>query len=284
MKRIGIISKTTGESANDAASELAGWSLRRGMDIYMEERLAPSVPGTTGIDRTEMAETVDLIVVLGGDGTLLSVARLVVDKGIPILGVNLGGLGFLSEIAREELYTVMDRVLLGEFETDARMTLKAELFRGGRRLATYTVLNDAVINNGALARLIEMETHVDGSYLTTFRADGLILCTPTGSTAYNLAAGGAIVHPSLSCIGINPICPHTLTNRPILLPDSSVIELISRTRGAQAILSLDGQVHVTMEVDDMLRVQKGSNCVYLVKNPVRNFFSVLREKLQWGTR
>ena len=284
MKRIGIIPKRNKPEALRWAAELAGWSMERGMEVYVEEPVASMSSGTIPISPEEMAQAVDLVIVLGGDGTLLSVARLVLDKGVPILGVNLGGLGFLTEISLKELYPVMERVLAGDFETESRMTLRAELLRGEETVIHMAVLNDAAINSGAFARLIQMETFVDGKFLSSFRADGLILCTPTGSTAYNLAAGGPIIHPTLNCIGIVPICPHTLTNRPLLVPDTSIVEVILNTKGEGIRFTLDGQVGVAMEVGDMVRVQKGSNCVHLVKNPVRNYFNVLREKLHWGER
>jgi NAD+ kinase len=225
-----------------------------------------------------------MIIVLGGDGTLLSVARLVRDYEVPILGVNLGGLGFLTEITLEELYRVLERVVQGDFTTDERVVLNASVIRRGERMAEFIVLNDAVINKGALARIIDLETTINGEYLTTFKSDGLILSTPTGSTAYNLSAGGPIVYPSLHCIIITPICPHTLTNRPIVIPDDVEIRATLKTKQQEVILTLDGQLGFTLEFEDVVEVKKAEGRILLIKSPYRHYFEVLREKLKWGGR
>jgi NAD+ kinase len=225
-----------------------------------------------------------MIIVLGGDGTLLSVARLVRDYEIPILGVNLGGLGFLTEIPLEELYRVLERVVQGDFITDERVVLSAAVIRRGERMAEFTVLNDAVVNKGALARIIDLETTINGEYLTTFKSDGLIISTPTGSTAYNLSAGGPIVYPSLHCIIITPICPHTLTNRPIMIPDDVEIRATLKTKQQEVILTLDGQQGFTLEFEDVVEVRKAEGRILLIKSPYRHYFELLREKLRWGER
>ena len=225
-----------------------------------------------------------MIIVLGGDGTLLSVARLVGDHEVPILGVNLGGLGFLTEITLEELYRVLERVMQGDFATDERVVLNAAVIRRGERMAEFIVLNDAVINKGALARIIDLETTINGEYLTTFKSDGLIISTPTGSTAYNLSAGGPIVYPSLHCIIITPICPHTLTNRPIVIPDDVEIRAMLKTKQQEVILTLDGQQGFTLEFEDVVEVRKAEGRILLIKSPYRHYFELLREKLKWGER
>jgi NAD+ kinase len=225
-----------------------------------------------------------MIIVLGGDGTLLSVARLVRDYEIPILGVNLGGLGFLTEIPLEELYRVLERVVQGDFITDERVVLSAAVIRRGERMAEFTVLNDAVVNKGALARIIDLETTINGEYLTTFKSDGLIISTPTGSTAYNLSAGGPIVYPSLHCIIITPICPHTLTNRPIMIPDDVEIRATLKTKQQEVILTLDGQQGFILEFEDVVEVRKAEGRILLIKSPYRHYFELLREKLKWGGR
>jgi NAD+ kinase len=225
-----------------------------------------------------------MIIVLGGDGTLLSVARLVGDHEVPILGVNLGGLGFLTEITLEELYRVLERVVQGDFVTDERVVLNAAVIRRGERMVEFTVLNDAVINKGALARIVDLETTINGEYLTTFKSDGLIISTPTGSTAYNLSAGGPIVYPSLHCIIITPICPHTLTNRPIMIPDDVEIRAMLKTKQQEVILTLDGQQGFTLEFEDVVEVRKAEGRILLIKSPYRHYFEVLREKLKWGGR
>jgi NAD+ kinase len=225
-----------------------------------------------------------MIIVLGGDGTLLSVARLVGDREVPILGVNLGGLGFLTEITLEELYRVVERVVQGDFITNERVVLNASVIRRGERMAEFIVLNDAVINKGALARIIDLETTINQDYVTTFKSDGLIISTPTGSTAYNLSAGGPIVYPSLHCMILTPICPHTLTNRPIVIPDDVVIRATLKAKQQEVILTLDGQQGFTLEFEDVVEVKKAEGRILLIKSPYRHYFEVLREKLKWGER
>lgn len=284
MKKIGLYLKRNKPEALQVANQLTKWAMARGVEIYLDEVLAPQVAGSLPVDSLSFVEQAELVIVLGGDGTLLAAARLVGGKGTPILGVNLGDLGFLTEVSLSELFPVMEKVLAGDFDTEPRMTLRAAVIRRGESREPNWVLNDVVVNTGVLARIIDLETLVNGQYLTSFRADGLIVTSPTGSTAYSLSAGGSIVHPSLNCIGLTPICPHTLTNRPILVPDSAIIDVVLKTNGVEVMLTLDGQVGFPLEAGDMVRVQKGENYVCLVKNPMRNFFSVLREKLKWGER
>ena len=290
MRRIGIIAKRNSPEAIVLARNLAEWLRPKGIEVYfekeVEEVLAPSVSGVflDPVDREEMSDHVEMIIVLGGDGTLLSVARQVVGLNIPILGVNLGGLGFLTEIALEELYPVLDRVIEGDYRADQREVIHVAVIRKGRTLAEYTVLNDAVINKGALARIIDLETTINGEHLTTFKSDGLIISTPTGSTAYNLSAGGPIVYPTLDCIIITPICSHTLTNRPIVIPDEVIVRVILKTRQQEVILTLDGQQGFPLEFDDEVEVKKSDARILLIKSPHRHFFGLLREKLKWGER
>ena len=284
MKKIGLFLKQNKPEAVQVANQLTRWAMARGVEIYLDEVMAPQVAGSLPVDSLSFVEQAELVIVLGGDGTLLAAARLVGGKGTPILGVNLGDLGFLTEVSLSELFPVLEKVLAGDFDTEPRMTLMAAVIRRGESREPNWVLNDVVVNTGVLARIIDLETLVNGQYLTSFRADGLIVTSPTGSTAYSLSAGGSIVHPSLNCIGLTPICPHTLTNRPILVPDSAIIDVVLKTSGVEVMLTLDGQLGFPLEAGDMVRVQKGENYVCLVKNPMRNFFSVLREKLKWGER
>jgi NAD+ kinase len=198
--------------------------------------------------------------------------------------VNLGGLGFLTEITLEELYRVLERVLNGDFVTDERVALTVGVIRRGEKLAEFIVLNDAVINKGALARIIDIETTINGEYLTTYKSDGLIISTPTGSTAYNLSAGGPIVYPSLHCIIITPICSHTLTNRPIMIPDDVEVRAILKSKQQEVLLTLDGQQGFVLEFGDTVEVKKAEGRILLIKSPYRHYFEVLREKLKWGER
>ncbi|OGQ12339.1 MAG: NAD(+) kinase [Deltaproteobacteria bacterium RBG_19FT_COMBO_46_12] len=290
MKRIGIIAKQNKPETIPIARNLVEWFRPKKIEVYMEEGMVkqfhpPLVgPHLNSIGREDIPKKVEMIIVLGGDGTLLSVARLMGDHDVPILGVNLGGLGFLTEITLEELYRVLEKVVQGDFITDERVVLNASVIRRGERMAEFIVLNDAVINKGALARIIDLETTINGEYLTTFKSDGLILSTPTGSTAYNLSAGGPIVYPSLHCIIITPICPHTLTNRPIVIPDDVEIRAALKTKQQEVILTLDGQQGFTLEFEDVVEVKKAEGHIFLIKSPYRHYFEVLREKLKWGER
>jgi len=299
MKRIGIIAKKNKPEAVNIARSLVEWFQTQKMEVYVEEemgnllftsgsslRVDPPLSDSyiNSVERSEIPNHVEMIIVLGGDGTLLSVARLVRDYEVPILGVNLGGLGFLTEITLEELYRVLERVIQGDFITDERVVLNAAVIRRGERMAEFTVLNDAVINKGALARIIDLETTINGEYLTTFKSDGLIISTPTGSTAYNLSAGGPIVYPSLHSIIITPICPHTLTNRPIMVPDDVEIRVILKAKQQEVILTLDGQQGFYLEFEDVVEVRKAESRILLIKSPYRHYFEVLREKLKWGGR
>ena len=290
MKRIGVIAKQNKPETVDIARNLTEWLRPKKIEVFIdkeiEELFCPPISGPywTSLDRREIPDHVEMIIVLGGDGTLLSVARLVKDRGIPILGVNLGGLGFLTEIRMEELYRVLEKVIQGDFKCDQRVVLCASILREGQKVAEFHVLNDAVINKGALARIIDLETTINGEYLTTFKSDGLILSTPTGSTAYNLSAGGPIVYPSLHTIIITPICSHTLTNRPIVVPDDVRIRIVLKSSKQEVFLTLDGQKGFPLEYDDVVEVRRGESEILLIKSPYRHYFEVLREKLKWGER
>jgi len=290
MNKIGIIAKRNKPEATNIIYHLVDWLRQKKIEVYIENEMAQLLgphalePNVNTVEREAFPSHAEMILVLGGDGTLLSVARLVGDHKVPILGVNLGGLGFLTEIALEELYRVLERVIQGDFTTDERVVLSASVIRKGKGVAEFPVLNDAVINKGALARIIDMETTINGEYVTTFKSDGLIISTPTGSTAYNLSAGGPIVYPSLHCIILTPICPHTLTNRPIVVPDEVEIRATLKTRQQEVMLTLDGQQGFPLEVEDVVEVKKAAVGILLIKSPYRHYFEVLREKLKWGER
>jgi len=281
--KIGIITKHNKKEAVEEASSLIKWLGTKDVQVFIDKELAAQTGSEKGCDKNEMPQLIDFLVVLGGDGTLLSAARLVGLKEVPILGVNLGSLGFLTEITRAELYSVMENVLKGDFECEKRLMLCTKVFRWGEEVAVYTVLNDAVVNKGTLARIIDLETKINGVYLTTYRSDGLIIATPTGSTAYSLSAGGPIVSPSLDSIVISPICPFTLTNRPIVLPDDVMIEVTLKTGESDVLLTLDGQVGFPLKPNDVIRIARAANYLNLVKSPARGYFEVLREKLGWGS-
>ena len=276
MKSLAIISKKHKADAWQAGQALQAWFASRGLaarhlENEPEPVISPLLPGT------------EFIVVLGGDGTILSVARHYGRLGLPILGVNMGGLGFLTEISLEDLYPCLEeQVLPGKFEVDERMILSVSLIREGETVWRENVLNDAVINKGALARIAELTTWIDAEYLTTYRADGLIVSTPTGSTAYTLSAGGPIAYPTLGTIILLPICPHTLSNRPIILPETVTVAVTLEEKVQDLYLTLDGQVGRVLEAEDRLEVRSGDYHVKLVKHPRRSHFEILRTKLGWG--
>jgi NAD+ kinase len=282
MKKIGIIAKDI-PRAHSAVKKLEKWLTAKGKKVFIDKQTAAAV-GREGHQPASLPSLVDMIIVLGGDGTLLSAARLAAEsrKNVPIFGVNLGSLGFMAEVSLEELYGNLAKALAGKLRADERMMLTARVVRKGKTIAEHTVLNDAVVSKGTFARMVSLEVSVGDDHLTSIRADGLILATPTGSTAYSLSAGGPIIHPSLHCFVVTPICPHTLSNRPIVIPDSSVVQvkLLSRSEGVS--LSSDGQVVVPLLQDDIVEVKKAKYRVRLIKHPTKNYYEILRTKLKWG--
>lgn len=284
MRTIGVVVKRDREQAAALARDLVGWLTRRGLNALVEAGSAAQVGGATAATKAEMIARADLIVVLGGDGTLLSVARLMRDRAVPVLGVNLGGLGFLTAVTTDELTPMMERVLAGTFTVDHRMTLDIALRRSGTVVVDGQVLNDAVITKGALGRIIDLHTAVNGQDVCVYKADGLIVTTPTGSTAYSLSAGGPIVHPSVGVMVLSPICPHTLTHRPMVLPDTAVVEVTVRSPDEDVVLSLDGQEATKLHSLDTVEIRKGTSTVPLVQSATRTYFDVLRSKLRWGER
>ncbi len=285
MKRIGIIGKEGAEEPARIVEGLIPWLAGKGIEAYVDEDTAAKLPQSLPVKahpRAKLPELVEMMVVLGGDGTMLSAARLVSGLGIPILGVNLGGLGFITEVGRGDLYSAMERVLAGDCPCEERMMLNAVIRRHGERIAEYTVLNDVVVNKGATAKIIEIETYVNGAFMTTFRADGLIASTPTGSTAYCLSAGGPVLYPTVESIVLVPICSHTLAIRPIVLPDSAEVEIKCITPGSEVFLAMDGQVGFSLRERDSVIVKKCPNKTKLLIPFERDYFQVLREKLRWG--
>jgi NAD+ kinase len=285
MKKIAIFAKVHDPRCQGVAEELIRWLEARGLVPLVEAHLARHLPEGGGMEREQIPAQADLVVVLGGDGTLISVARLIGNQGVPILGVNLGSLGFLTEITLEELYPVLERCLDGDYRLSGRMMLDTVVERDGREIARHQVLNDVVINKGALARIIDLETQVDRFHLTTFKADGLIISSPTGSTGYSLSAGGPIVHPAMKCLVITPICPHTLTNRPLVVADDALITVTVKSQHDEDVfLTLDGQVGVELKFGDIIRVRRAASSINLIMSRDKDFFEVLRTKLKWGER
>jgi NAD+ kinase len=284
MKNIAIFAKVHDPRCQGVAEELIDWLVKRGLSPLVEAHLSRHLKNSGGMEREAIAEQADLVVVLGGDGTLISVARLVGEREVPILGVNLGSLGFLTEITLAEMYPALELCLQGEYEVSERMMLRASVVRDGVEIETHRVLNDVVINKGALARIVDMETMVDDSYLTTFKADGLIISTPTGSTGYSLAAHGPIIHPCMECLVITPICPHTLTNRPIVVASDAGISITLKSENEDVLLTLDGQVGVELFYGDTIKISRANHRTRLVRSSSKDYFEVLRTKLKWGER
>jgi len=254
------------------------------LDLVAEHHLAEHLGLDSSQPERQLVERAELVIVLGGDGTLIHAARLLAGRPVPLLGVNLGSLGFMTEIPSREVFPVLDEVLAGKFTVESRMKLACRLLRAEEVVIHDEVLNDVVINKGALARIGDHETLVDGHYVTTFKADGVIVATPTGSTAYSMSAGGPIVHPAMDSMILTPICPHALTQRPIVIPGDQVISVTIKGDAAEFYLTFDGQAGLALQQGDRLEVQRSPNRVLLIGNPRLDYFGMLRQKLRWGER
>lgn len=288
IKRIGIVIKPHQPDALKTICHVVQWLAERGIAVVGGPEIERErIEHETGcaveqLNHDELAASVELMLVLGGDGTMIATARMLGDHEVPVLGINYGGLGYLAEFRIEELYTALESILDGNYRLDRRVMLSAELVRGSEVITRMRVLNDVVINKSALARIIEIEVYLNQQFVNSFRADGLIVSTPTGSTAYNLSAGGPVIYPSMNAIVITPICPFTLSNRPLVVPDDSVIELRLKTEREDVVLTLDGQVGIPLQVDDRVVIGKSHTTFNLVQPMNRNYFDVLRDKLRWG--
>jgi NAD+ kinase len=288
IRRVGVVVKPHQPDALKTICRLVEWldthsiTLVGTPDLEKERVEHETGCAVEAVANEELAERVDLIIVLGGDGTMIATARMVGDSEVPVLGVNYGSLGYLAEFRMEEMFPALESILEGSYQLDSRVMLAAELFRNGEQLMHTRVLNDVVINKSALARIIEIEASLNNQFVNSFRADGLIVSTPTGSTAYNLSAGGPVIYPSMNAVVITPICPFTLSNRPIVVPDDAVIELHLKTPNEEVALTLDGQVGVPLEVEDRIVIRKSRTSFKLVQPMNRNYFDVLRDKLRWG--
>lgn len=281
-RRVGIIGKEKPQ-ALQLAADLSAWLQARNVEVLVDAEMAKLAGLPNAVARSALPGQVDLILVLGGDGTLLSVARLVGSHGTPVLGINLGSLGFLTEVAVDEVYPSLERVLNGEGHCERRMMLTCRVFRGAEVIAENHILNDVVINKGALSRLIELETVVDGMLVTTYRADGLIVSTPTGSTAYNLSAGGPMIHPTMECMVLTPICPFTLTNRTIVLGAGADLFITLVSESGDCFLTLDGQVGFGLQLGDRVEVRRAPYDFMLLRSLTRSYYEIARTKLKWGS-
>lgn len=279
FRRVGLVSKPDSDAAQRLARELTEWLRRKGVEVVPTRVHGPQpvVGGAASLEK----RAYDLVIALGGDGTLLGAARSL-PAGVPLLGVNMGHLGFLTEIGRSRLYPVLVDVLAGDFEIETRSLLSASIVRDGRDLESFSAFNDFVVTKATRSRIIELDVKVDGRDLARYRADGLIVSTPTGSTAYNLSAGGPILYPRLPVTVLTPICPHTLTQRPIVVPDSSTVDVTLQTQDVEVFLSADGQDGCILEAHDTVRLRRSAAEVQLIKVSERTFYDNLREKLGWG--
>lgn len=285
IRSVGIISKPSKEDICNVVPPLLEWLRSRKLQVFCDSQTAECSPAAgPAVPREELPGKADLLIVLGGDGTLLAAARLVGDRDVPILPVNLGGLGFLTSVTLNEMYPLLELVLAGKHRVTERMLLQAELVRGGTVITQQRALNDAVVTKPDLARIMSFDLLVNDQFVGRYRADGLIVSTPTGSTAYSLAAGGPIIHPSLQLFLITPICPHMLTNRPLVVPDTSRIVIDFAPAEEPGHLTLDGQVGFELQRGDRVVVTKAPGMIRLVRPPQKTYFEVLRSKLRWGER
>jgi NAD+ kinase len=286
IKTVGIISRPRRQDIALVVPPLVKWLKAHGAQVACDSETGDCL-GSGDVQtrrREELPAGADLLIVLGGDGTLLSAARISAGHGVPILAVNLGSMGFLTTVSQDEMYSDLEEIFHGRHTISERVMLEAEIVRGGASAWRQIALNDAVLNKAALARIMDVDLRVEGEIVTTYKADGLILSTPTGSTAYSLAAGGPIVYPSVEAFVITPICPHTLTNRPLVIPDSATIEVNFRAEDDAVFLTLDGQIGVELAGGDCVRMRKAAKKLLLVRPARKSYYEILRSKLKWGER
>ena len=286
MKKVGVVAKIQYPDTKAVLEKLIPWLAQQEKEVFIDADtasiLTKEIQPQKMYKKSKIPALVDAMIVLGGDGTLLSVARLVEGRNIPIIGVNLGGLGFLTEVTLEEIYTTLDKLFKGEFVPDPRLILKAHVYRQGERVVQSYCLNDTVVSKGTQARMIKLEIFINGQFVTSLRGDGLIIATPTGSTAYSLSAGGPILNPSVDALILTPICPHTLTNRPIVIPASAKIETILKSKDEGTMVTFDGQVGFTLRHDDVVEIEASEHKIILARAPDKNYYEILRTKLKWG--
>ncbi|MBM3753531.1 MAG: NAD(+) kinase [Acidobacteria bacterium] len=284
IKTVGIISKPNADLAPALLRSLLAWLGERGIGVRLDSVSAAYLDRHDGIDRVHVPDGVQLIIVLGGDGTLLSAARSIGGRDVPLFAVNLGSLGFLTAITEESVFPELQRMLDGEHRIGKRRMLRCELWRGDTMIASYDALNDVVLSKAAIARVIDLEVHWNEHFIGNYKADGLIVSTPTGSTAYSLAAGGPIIFPQVEAMTLTPICPHMLTNRPVIVPDTGEITVWARSEDEGTFLTVDGQVGQPLKHDDRVVCRRSEFSLQLVRPPGMLFFDVLRQKLKWGER
>ncbi len=284
IKTVGVMTKPNVGRATELVPELLGWLRARGIEVRCDETTAAYAGQAGGLPREQVPEGCQMVIVLGGDGTLLSAARAIGGREVPLFAVNLGGLGFLTTITVEEIYPELERAFRGEHRIGKRSMLHCELVRGERTVSAYEALNDVVLTKASIARMIDLDVHVDAHFVCAYKADGLIVSTPTGSTAYSLSAGGPIIFPTVAALCLTPICPHMLTNRPVIVPDSSIIQVLNLGPDGETYLTIDGQVGEPLKRHDRVVCRRSHHSLLLVRPPRMLFFDVLREKLKWGER
>ena len=284
IRTVGICSKPNSTEAVTVVPRLLEWLAERSIAVRSDLETAAYAPGSQGMPRDEVPQGCDLVIVLGGDGTLLSAARAIGKLEIPLFPVNLGGLGFLTAISIGEIYPELERALRGEHRIAKRRLLSTKVVRAGDVVASYHALNDAVLTKAAIARMIDLEAWVDQQLVCEYKADGLIVSTPTGSTAYSLSAGGPIIFPAVPAICLTPICPHMLTNRPVLVPATSVIRILAHNPNESTYLTIDGQIGSPILDGDEIVCRSSNYALHLIRPPHARFFDVLRQKLDWGKR
>jgi len=282
MKHIGILIKPGFTEAKALLQQLVPWLKSRGQIPLLDPLSAELVGEGTSYPKREMAALADLLVVLGGDGTMLAAARLLEGRATPILGVNTGGLGFLTEVTPDEIYKALDSIFKNAYTVEERLMLRSRITRHGQQVGGASVLNDVVLSKGTLTRMVQMEIRINRQFVTGLRGDGLIISTPTGSTAYSLSSGGPILNPAVHAVILTPICPHTLTNRPIVIPQDARIEIFISSREEGAMATFDGQVGISLRHEDMIEVSASDHYAKLIRFPERTFYEVLRKKLKWG--
>ena len=283
FKKIGIISRPRRSNLAAVVPPLIDWLRARKLEIYYDMESAGVLPDPSkGLSREEVADKSELLLVLGGDGTLLAAAKVAAPLGIPILPINMGSLGFLTSFKADEMYSALEDTLACRLPLSERVMLDVELIREGRVIERQTVANESVINKGTLARMIDLELIIDNEFVARYRVDGLIVATPTGSTAYSLSAGGPIVHPSVESWIITPICPHTLTDRPVVIRDSSIIDVHLSAGTESVFLTLDGQTGIPMHQSDRVRMTRSKEKLKLIQPVKKSYFEILHSKLKWG--
>ncbi len=281
-KSIGILTKPKFPEVKATLQAVVAWLRARNIVVILDTTSAGLLGELGGVQKTQLASHAGMLLVLGGDGTMLNAARLAGERGIPILGVNMGGLGFLTEVQLENLYPSLERVFANEYVLDERLMLKAHVHRHGETVAQGVVLNDVVISKGTLARMIELKISIQGRFVTNLRGDGLIVSSPTGSTAYSLSAGGPIVNPAVHSLMLTPVCPHTLTHRPLIVPGNAEIDVTLTSKDDGAMATMDGQVGVAISQGDTVEIKISEHQTRLIRFPETQYYEVLREKLKWG--